>query len=137
MTKKEQTIKAWKELIEKHKKPVGRRFFHTISCPLCTIRQHIFGCNGCPLSNRDGLIGCTDFASYKNLKNLSKTERCEDGTMCFDSDYFCRQINEKLNEAFNKIVESLEKYLPVLEKIPAERFTKEGWTYFEELDRND
>lgn len=116
MTKKERTIKACRELAAKYRNPEGKRFFHDEYCPLCII--HLCGCEGCPLANEDGALGCYYFNSAKAAMKMSKQTDCVP------------------NPAFNARAAFFDRIIPILEKIPASRFTKNGWKYFDELDRS-
>jgi len=116
MNKKQLTIRACQELAEKYRNPEGKEFFHSESCPLCPI--HI-SCRGCPLQRKRGVgYGCVDFKTFKKASAAEAKS----------------PLAQK--RAFNARARFFDKIIPILEKIPAARFTKKGWTYFEELDRN-
>lgn len=115
MTKKERTIKACRELAAKYRKPEGKEFFRYAECALCKISGKMLSyqdnCYGCPLADKNGQQGCGKFRTYRNA------------------------LNEKRG-AFNARAAFFDKIIPILEKIPASRFTKRGWEYFSELDRS-
>ncbi len=125
LTKKQQTINAHRALIKKYRNPVGQVFCTTSSCKLCLVHDHINkDCYGCPMSLEKGLMGCMDFQSYQNLGNIKYT------TLITKIPNKYQQEKLELRAQFH------EKIIPILEKIPAKRFTKRGWTYFDELDRS-
>ena len=115
MNKKDRTIKAHRQLAEKYRSGEGE-FFAIVSCSLCLIHASYGGrrngCCGCPLANENGNTGCFYFKSYM------------------------RAYDTKTPESFDLRAQFHEKIIPILEKIPAERFTRKGWTYFNELDRS-
>ncbi|KKM61140.1 hypothetical protein LCGC14_1534710 [marine sediment metagenome] len=115
MTKKERTIKACRELAAKYREPEGKGlFFRRDSCPLCLIHDPNYsaGCVGCPLADKGGDTGCIDFRTYK------RANRC------------------RTSYSYNARAAFFDKIIPILEGIPASRFTKRGWKYFDELDRS-
>ncbi len=111
MNKKERTIKAHRQLAEKYRSGKGR-FFEVGYCSLCLIHRLDGKCHSCPLANECGRMGCCDFMSYDAA------------------------VYRRSPEAFELRAQFHEKIIPILEKIPAERFTRKGWTYFNELDRS-
>ncbi len=115
MTKKERTIKACRELAAKYREPKGETFFCDEHCPLCSI--HYFPnrgvCFGCPLAKQYSTVGCSHFSTYQSANKVSAPP-----------------------EAFNARAAFFDKIIPILEKIPASRFTKRGWEYFDMLDRS-
>jgi len=131
--KKQRTIRACRELARKYRDPQGEYFFTYDDCLLCKI--HFFrnfidsknNCLGCPLANKDGKKGCIEFKSfnkaYKKFNEISSL-----------STFFYEDL--KTPKEFIKRAEFFEKIIPILERIPAERFTKKGWRYFDELNRN-
>jgi hypothetical protein len=124
MTHKEKTLKAWKELEEKYLNPSGRVFFNARECPLCKIHDVWSGCLSCPLTGVVRRVGgCLDFTTYKNA------------FVCHCQGVYILK-NGKPSKAFRDRAEFFRKTYPILEKIPAKRFTPTGWTYFKELDRN-
>ena len=125
MSKKKRTIVAFKELAYKYKHPVDKIFFRTTYCPLCTIHQED-KCYGCPLATKEGGRGCREFRTFKAADNAM-------GYKFIVAEWFYHEVKKE----FDARAVFFEKYLSVIEKIPAERFTKNGWKFFEELDRND
>ncbi len=121
MTKKERTIKACRELAAKYREPEGKVFFDFGKCSLCVISGRSArdngDCLGCPMasSGKTTEWGCVDFTSYEEA-------------VCAD------RYNEK-NSAFEARAAFFDKIIPILEGLPASRFTKRGWKYFEMLDR--
>ncbi len=113
MTKKERTIKACRELAAKYRKPKGEVFFSYTECPLCSIPYNALfdDCEGCPLADEDGERGCGKFRTY-------------------------REAYSGYPEAYEARAAFFDRIIPILEKIPASRFTKRGWKYFDELDRS-
>ena len=83
-------------------------------CPLCKItdRMKTADCTPCPLANKENFMGCLLFESYKDVMR-------RDGY-----------------KALTKRKEFWQKTIPILKNIPAKRFTKTGWKYFEELNRD-
>lgn len=126
MTKKEQTIKACKELRKKYLNPQGRFFMDSNDCALCKIYNSVsFSCYGCPLSTESFTnFGCTCFKTAKAVSRLASTK---------DDNPYKRKTP---NKAFIARADFFKKIIPILRKIPARRFTPSGWTYFKELDRN-
>lgn len=124
MTKKEQTIKACKELRKKYLNPKGKRFFEMSHCPLCDIyTNEDKDCVGCPFSDTYGSAGCLDFTTSDKLWRYLLDKKSK------SSKY-------RLNKYFIARADFFKKIIPILRKIPAKRFTPSGWTYFKELDRN-
>lgn len=113
MTKKERTIRACRELAAKYREPEGEKFFSYADCPLCLMH---YCCGGCPLANEDGFRGCGKFRTYQKAVQHS-------------------QYNQRACKTFNARAAFFDKIIPILEEIPASRFTKKGWKYFDELDR--
>ena len=105
--KKWRTIKACWELAAKYREPEGKEFFFTRSCPLCSIHNNCLGC-----SMADHGLGCVRFKSY-----------------------IYAQAAEG-QKGFNARAAFFDKIIPILEGIPASRFTKKGWKYFDEMDRS-
>ena len=135
-TYKERTIKAFERIIRKYRDPLGRRFFAYPDCPLCSI--HAYGdidgyepvsCRGCPLADIDGRVGCTSFISYIYAYTAIKES--------LSGMRYVSNVSASIKEAFDARAKFFEKYLSVIKNIPAERFTREGWKYFDELDRDD
>lgn len=121
MTKKERTIKACRELAAKYRDPEERGFFMHITCTLCRIFKvrwlfwrwrYSPNCKGCPLARETGGMGCGSFKTYR-AASLSRSR-----------------------DAFEARAAFFDKIIPILEGIPASRFTKRGWKYFDELDRS-
>ena len=126
MTNKEKTIKAFKELIERYMRPIGQSFGHWDTCPLCEIfhvrrrklsrsrKSTIKDCQGCPLADKNGEMGCINFESYPHV----------------DADSKFTPFSIKQLEALERRAKFFEKYLPIIEKMPARKFTISGWSYF-------
>ena len=130
MTKKERTIKACRELAAKYRKPEGEIFFLDKTCSLCTLHRTFHYCKGCPLSNERGELGCFHFASCKRARCVA-TERL------FHMQSKVRHKDLKyIASAFNIRAAFFDKIIPILEGIPASRFTTKGWKYFDMLDRS-
>lgn len=128
MNKKQRTIKATRELIKKYREvtPGNLRYsFDISSCPLCKIHHPEYICEGCPLANTDGDMGCTDFRSYAIARIARK-----------DYDEIPSYSFSEVKKAFEKRAQFHEKALEIYRGIPAERFTVKGWEYFDELDRS-
>jgi len=127
MTNKDRAIQACRELAEKYRNPQGKRFFSVDNCNLCDIHfvleksSEEKPCTGCPLSNEDQMGGCSEFES------ATKARKQLPGLHYPNS--------SKTDKTFIARAEFFDKIIPILEKIPAARFTKSGWTYFKELDR--
>ena len=118
MTKKERTIKACRELAAKYRAPEGKTFFALEVCPLCTVHADTVNeCHGCPLALMDGDEGCYQFNSNERA-----------------FDYYEETDIIAPNPAFNARAAFFDKIIPILEGIPASRFTKRGWRYFDMLD---
>ncbi len=134
MTKKERYIRAWVELIKKFRNPIGNVFFNEATCPLCIVSGS--SCRGCPLANKYGGMGCMDFVSAE-MASAAIDKALDKGTYKLDGYRRVVEIDDETAQAFNACADALEKYLPVIKNIPSQRFTKEGWTYFDELSRYD
>jgi len=126
MTKKEKTIEACKQLAKKYRNPEGYQFFTPESCELCKLTTTTGNCIGCPMSTRQGRYGCIEFESF-NDADVSSYERMGLGNVYEE---------EEPTPEFIARAEFFDKIIPILEKIPARRFTPSGFTYFKELDRN-
>ena len=138
LTNKGKTIEACEILIQKYKSATLRTklFSHDV-CPLCDIHLYSAGvyakCHGCPLADLNGEIGCLNFKSSRDLKDL------KDLIAFSDSDRETGiEVTDliKFKEACQVRADFFKKIIPILEEIDEKRFTKEGWTYFEELDRS-
>ncbi len=120
--KKWRTWRACRELAAKYREPEGEIFFTLGSCPLCKLhtRTALDSCRGCPLARKCGDEGCYEF----NSNDIAQE--------------YHEEHEEKLepNPAFEARAAFFDKIIPILEKIPASRFTKKGWKYFNELDRS-
>lgn len=135
-TKKERTLEAHRLLINKYELVLQEISFHfndTIitdfirndiglsmaveDCPLCHIHFIKDGnCKGCPLANRLGNIGCIGFSSYSAI-------------------IMSTHISE-LKKALKRRILFHKTALISLKYKPERFFTKSGWEYFSELDRN-
>jgi len=124
-TKKRLTIEAHQQIAKKYRTATDEEcLFNHHSCPLCRIHGvpsiiHANNCRGCPLANKEGAMGCDEFLSYQEAIN-----------------YFNRSLYLIIpNNSFDKRAKFHEKLIPILEQIPAKRFTKKGWKYFEEVEQ--
>jgi hypothetical protein len=125
MTKKERTIKAFEKLAWRYRNPLGLIFFTSSHCPLCVIHDMMRGCRGCPLASKRGHGECFDFTSCRNARKKNR-----ELTHIDSHDKPCKE--------FIKRAEFFEKYLPVIKKWPASRFTKKGWKYSgDEISREE
>ena len=135
MTNKELTIQACKQISKKYRemKKIDGWFIRD-NCPLCKIHYKTIWkrhrsdkrCTGCPLADMHADVGCLDFASAKELIIELNT--------WYDNDHKDLDYKHLVGAAKDR-AEFYDKIIPILEQIPEERFTREGWTYFEELDR--
>jgi hypothetical protein len=92
-TKKEKTIEAFKELIDRYDNPFKadgylKEFQGIKSCPLCTIHlKNLYtsttpSCNGCPLmSNSDLSFGCVEFESHQKVRKIISQYLARDGNL--------------------------------------------------------
>ena len=134
MTKKEETVRAFEELSFKYRHPLEEEFYNEDSCPLCKIHNKDGeGCIGCPLADKDGNMGCGDFASFKSAR-MSVTS-INKGVL--NTIFPSKKSHPNISDSFIARAQFFEKYLEVIKTIDAERFTNKGWKYFEEIDRND
>jgi hypothetical protein len=79
-------------------------------------------------------MGCIEFNSYKKaLQSLVALPFTYPQHM-FRLEKIRKSI---LIKTFQKRADFFKKYLPVIKKIPAYRFTSARWKYFDELDRKD
>jgi len=105
--KQERAIKACKKLVAKYRGAESKTgFFSRYTCPLCKVYTDPNKCYGCPLANQNGGSGCGDFATYKGA----------------EEERFSKKNFEARAQFFERII-------PILEGLPEERFTKEGWKY--------
>lgn len=112
MIKKERTLKACRELIEKYRHPKPEDvFFNCDCCPLCKIhlntRAEVRRCLGCPLADERAKADCKNFSSYNEAVKAIFWKKC----------------------TFEKRAQFFEKIIPILEKLPAKRFTRRGWEF--------
>ncbi len=109
LSKKEQTIRAYKKLISLYRDPPkDHEFCNRVGCPLCAI--HDPGCKGCP-NRRLNRSNCDP--------DLSPTLRQ------------VLYLNER--PAYLDRADAIEQIIEILEDIPSSRFTAKGWKYFEEI----
>ena len=120
MSKKERTVKAMKDFNrEVAQNPETVSVGVADSCDFCIIHlrdlvplQYVEnGCRGCPFANRRGASGCIQFDAYRELR----FEKPEDDILI-------------------RVRRNLKAIQEILISIPAERFTREGWKYFIELE---
>lgn len=122
MSKKERTVKAMEDFIlEVEQNPETVSIGVADDCEFCTV--HVQGtfigisifmeniCKGCPFANRRAASGCVTFDAYQELRY----EKPEDHILI-------------------RVLKNLKEIQKVLISIPAERFTREGWAYFIELE---
>lgn len=127
MTYKERAIQACKNLAGKYMKPQGKVFFKGENCGFCDIYFDAFEfryCKGCPFAKTSGKVGCIQFNTYKKASVYLGLN-----TYKYPKDL-------PTHKTFIMAAKFLEKIIPILEKIPKERFTPSGWTYFNELNRD-
>lgn len=139
MTNKQRTIKACKELEKKYLDPYGKKFFKFTVCPLCDVHGRLslwlfLTCRGCPLANESGGCGCLDFRSFRIAEYSinRESESIESKSITEENDSMFSGVWKK---AFKCRSNFFKRIIPILEQIPVERFTKKGWKYFKELDR--
>lgn len=130
MSNKSRTIQACRDLAEKYRKPQGKDFFLAKSCNLCIIHAKLvedyLNCHGCPLAEESGLAGCSGFRSNQNARRALLPTALG----------ITYSPNKRTSVHFYRRAEFFERIIPLLEQIPASRFTKKGWKYFKELDRS-
>ena len=121
MNKKERSIKALDAFIFQVKSNFPVSVGVTDDCNFCIIHLRDLKqtvkfddvCKGCPFANRRGGSGCSIYDTYQELRY----ENPED-----IDPYIISRVHQNL-KAIRKVLIS----------IPAERFTRKGWKYFEEL----
>jgi hypothetical protein len=121
-TMKQQAIQACRDLEHRYRNPGWCEFFLHRTCPLCKIfylSREGETCRGCPLAGRnpendDEKFGCTEFQTYKNAEKLYEDE-------------------EDYEVEFNARADFFVRIIPILEAMPEERFTLEGWKYTGDL----
>ena len=114
MNKKDRTIKA----LEAFKKQVAEDWYNVSvgdpnDCEFCTIHRSNSNdryCRGCPFAHEDGDSDCARFRAY--------------GYIQFKTDLEIRE----------EALADLDNILIHLQFIEPKRFTKNGWTYFKELE---
>lgn len=106
ISNKEKVIRAIKKLI-KDRYTDGL----DIACPLCSIFS---GCKGCPSACKGVSTGCEKQPTFFAWLAHSKDK-----------------ILGPLVSKNRKV--KWQKALPIIEKLPASRFTRRGWTFFYEL----
>ena len=128
---KREIISACYDLIQRYESPKGKMLFFNRTCSLChVVSGNILTmmCRGCPLANKSGVVGCIGFATYKAASNSYRNVLSNVGlSKCYP--------NNKPTKEFIARANFFRKIIPILEKIPAKRFTPSGWEYFVELDR--
>lgn len=138
VTYKEKTMRACKELIYKYEHPTGKEFFSIPECPLCNMYYSRKGedprCIGCLLANKTAgrnaktfAHGCEEFSTYILARGKLASMNVGFHDILYKS--------EMLKEEFSNRASFFKMIIPILEKIPAKRFTPSGWIYFKELDR--
>lgn len=131
MTKKERTIRACRELAAKYREPERKLFFIWEGCPLCYLHKPgkapVENCRGCPLASAKGTFGAGCFGFNTTKKAMKLVGQGHIGL---------RDESVIVQKAFNARAAFFDKIIPILEKIPAKRFTKKGWEYFNELSRS-
>lgn len=104
--------------------------------PLCRIhvynneRGYYNNCKGCPLADVTGKAGCIEFESFINAIDSFHVffkEYQRDGDIHFSFN--------KMIKTFQKMAEFHRQVISVLKEIDEVRFTKDGWSFFSELDQ--
>jgi len=117
---KKLTIVAIEELINFYgnESTTPDQIFDMNRCPLCKIhfeRNSRPTCLGCPLANTYGYPGCLEFNSFKKLRK--------------------NRFNFLFKSNLQKRKEFFERILPIVKKYPDYRFTRIGWSFFNEIKR--
>lgn len=110
MTNKDKVIAGIKELILKR-----YTLNLDINCPLCDI---FAWCKGCPSANKRGGCDCDSQPTFRDWGEAFDLRKE-------------KQISYQMACKARKVM--WEKALPILEKLPASRFTKAGFKFFEEI----
>ena len=129
-TLKNRTIEACRELADKYRNPKGKQFFFVGTCPLCRLyskhtdqKDGHNSCKGCFMADEYAGAGCCEFQSYiEAIDSITGIYRKEN-------------ISEPTIEFLNR-ANFFEMVIPILEKIPSNRFTPSGWKYFDMISRN-
>lgn len=131
MTRKDKTIAACRELIEKYRHPEGKMFFNRKHCLLCDIyyksdakRSEEFPCAGCFMGD-NGPDACSFMITYSLAANYL---------------YHIIPLEEVHFTGYEIRARFHELAIPILEKIDEKYFTPDGWEYevfdeIRELDR--
>jgi len=135
LTKKERTIRAHKELIEKYQNPLGKQFFLDTSCPLCSIHNSgdeddLIDCRGCPMANRSGSIGCSSHKTYDKAISILHP-------ISMSRKVMIKSTVRLVEKSFNLRAKYHEELIKYLRGLPESLFTKKGWTYLSEPRKID
>ena len=92
------------------------------TCPLCDIYYcktagYEPACRGCPFADSSGDIGCIDLKSYRYLVKAGKVYGSHPNGITY------------LQTIYMKQAIKLRKIKEYLRKLPATRFSPEGWKY--------
>ncbi len=136
-SQKKKYIEGLKLQSKKYRAPWGHRFFNSEECPMCGVEDYCLG--GCPLTKEnpagnekgspDKVFRCFDMSSYKKAKK---------GFDRLDISPGDRFPVDKLTPVPASFVERavfLDSIIPILETLPAKRFTLKGWTGFPEIEQ--
>jgi hypothetical protein len=119
MNNKEKALRACRQIVKRYREPDEDAYLYGSTCALCRLFFTV-GCIPCPLADGESDEGCTKFNSYREIQDIIDI-------------YF----KEEAREAFSRRADVYEQHIiPILEKLPPERFTKRGWRFIEELDRS-
>jgi hypothetical protein len=118
--KKKLTIVAIEQLIEFYGDDsiTPNKIFNIDNCPLCKLhfkRNLNPTCLGCPLANMYGYSGCFEFNSFEKLKR--------------------NRFNFLFHDSVIERKKFFEKILPIVKKYPDYRFTRIGWSFFNNIKR--
>ena len=134
-TYKQRTIEACEILQYKYSHPQRRTFFQIGFCSLCriyNIRLYNINsmppCKGCFQSDKSGEYGCESYVTYMAAFKVLKMTTHGLTSYMYPKD-------EPTYQEFINRANYFKKIIPILEKIPARRFTPIGWKYFKEISK--
>ena len=149
MNKKDKTIIAIKELIDRYEHPMNNvnygGYFDERYCPLCEVHKThserfpdigvpiVTTCKGCPQAEKNGKAGCCFDRTYEDAEQWHEDDI---GRMFNTSDIIKVSFpkDKPVPKEFIKRASYLKKLLKIIKNQPPIRFTRKGWWYFEERE---
>lgn len=119
----------------------GDIFFTARQCIMCMIYLResppaLSDCRGCPFSDMNGDEGCSQLKNYKDA-NYKWRKICDEIPVAGTNGILMIRIypdKKEINPQFKLFAFTLRRAIDILKRLPAKRFTPEGWEYVKELD---